>query len=228
MAEIIPAILPESRQALELQLAMIRGIARSVQIDMVDGAYAPNTTWPYTINRRPTIDDVQFPFGVDFHFEMDLMVAHAADIAALCVQAGARRIIVHADAPGAHEALQALQHVSSEKAPVTRGIALSPASDFAAINTYEGLYDFVQVMGIAHVGFQGQRFDARALELIRTIRIGYPALPIQVDGGVNHATIPDLLAAGATRLVVGSAIWASENPLQAIQSLHALVNSLLQ
>ncbi len=51
----------------------------------------------------------------------------------------------------------------------------------------------------------------------------YPGLPISIDGGVSLETATDLIAAGADRLVVGSAIFGSENVIQAVEDFKNLL-----
>ena len=82
-------------------------------------------------------------------------------------------------------------------------------------------------MGIEKVGFQGQPFDPHAITLVQQVREKYPKLPIQVDGGVSEETIPELVVAGVTRLVVGSKIWQSNDPVAEIIKLKNLANSVI-
>jgi ribulose-phosphate 3-epimerase len=77
-------------------------------------------------------------------------------------------------------------------------------------------------MGIKNVGFQGQDMDEKVYETISAIRAKYPELPISVDGGVTLENAGDLVDAGATRLVSGSAIFGSNNPKEAIDYLKSL------
>ncbi|MGH7141235.1 MAG: hypothetical protein ACREGH_01190 [Minisyncoccia bacterium] len=255
--QIVPAILVPSLQELEASLARVTGAARAVQIDVIDGRYVPNTTWPFGSGEQQaassggtfveaktseplTVDSgqkdiIQLPFAEEFEFEIDLMVERPLDIARAFIAAGAARIIIHADAEGAREALESLQ--SSRKGPSLRpvakdsplqlliGVALSCDASLESLGAFEGLYDFVQVMGIEKVGFQGQPFDKSAVELVAAVHAADPDLKIQVDGAVGEETIPDLVRAGATRLIVGSRIFASDDPKEALRSLQMTVNS---
>ena len=82
--------------------------------------------------------------------------------------------------------------------------------------------DFIQLMGIDRVGYQGQKFDEKVIEKIRATRVKYPDLPISIDGAVSLETAPMLIAAGANRLVIGSAIFESDNPIDAIAKFKSL------
>lgn len=77
-------------------------------------------------------------------------------------------------------------------------------------------------MGIATIGRQGEPFDERVIEKIKSIRAKYPDMVISIDGGVSFDTAPELIEAGATRLVAGSAIFENPNPHGAIQELKSL------
>jgi ribulose-phosphate 3-epimerase len=52
--------------------------------------------------------------------------------------------------------------------------------------------------------------------------VKYPNLPLSVDGGVSFETAPLLKAAGATRLVSGSAIFGSENIEEAVTEFKSV------
>jgi ribulose-phosphate 3-epimerase len=225
MIEIIPAILTESGDTLNDRLALIRGAVSAVQIDVVDGIFAPNKTWPYENNSQLTTDNLQLSFANEFEFELDLMVHGAEDAAERWRKAGAKRLVIHIDSPDAREALMAMRFEREERAApegVSIGIALPSSGNAQMLGEFENLFDYVQVMGIEKIGFQGQPFDHRAVELVQSLREHYPRLPIQVDGGVSAATIPMLVSAGATRLIVGSQIWKSSDPKAEIAKLQAI------
>ncbi len=85
--------------------------------------------------------------------------------------------------------------------------------------------DFVQLMGIAKIGKQGQPFDERTLERAKKLSTKYPDLEIAVDGSVNKETIPKLLDHGVTRFAPGSAIASQSDPVSAYKDLLALLPS---
>jgi len=227
MIEIIPAILPKSFSDLEMKLATIEGAATRVQVDVVDGVFAPNTTWPYTEGtrfERILAEDEGMPFWESFDFEFDAMVANPKEEIPKYLKAGATRVVVHGAGTEILSALEALQSDRTGDFGVEIGLALLPGDSPATFAQYKELVDFVQVMGIAQVGVQGSAFDERALNLIATLRADNPSLTIQVDGGVNLENARTIASAGANRLVVGSAIFASTNPLEALEALEDEVN----
>jgi ribulose-phosphate 3-epimerase len=77
-------------------------------------------------------------------------------------------------------------------------------------------------MGIARIGYQGEKFDERVLDRVKYLREANKDVIIGVDGGVSLKTAPQLLSLGATRLVSGSGIFNAENISRAIDEFKAL------
>ncbi len=223
---IIPAILPKSFTDLKQHLVQMQGVAPLVQVDVVDGIFAPTKTWPYTGGdefEKIVAQDEGLPFWEDIDFQFDLMLANPKDEMERFVQTGAASVIVHAMSPGAKEALVLLQ----ESRPIVSvGVAFLPSAAVADVQAFEGLYDFVQVMGIAEVGSQGKPFDTQTLFLVAALRAARPELLIQIDGGVSLSNAEALVQAGANRLVVGSAIFGAKDPVDAYKALYTRVNAL--
>ncbi len=228
MIQIIPAILEKDLSGITARLASVLGEATLVQIDVVDGTFAPNRTWPFS---GPEQDDEldaivagtrTLPFTNDFDFQFDLMVEDALKEALRFATLGTSALIVHASSPGAREALEALQERRAGDFPVKLGVALSPAVSADALEEFSGLYDFVQAMGIAKPGFQGEPFDPRALELVGALRRKYPRLTIQVDGGVGREHLAAIARAGADRAAEGSVIFAAPDPKAALRELFSI------
>lgn len=203
--EIVPALLVRSLEDLEEGLRRLRGVCPWVQIDVVGDNYLEGQE--------------SFPNWEEFNFEADLMVHHQARVAEDMVQLGAARVVVHAERD-ARVALEALQKYRTGEFAVQVGVALHPHDAPEVLHTFDGLYDYVQVMGIAQEGAQGQPADSRALELVRALRAAYPDLLIQVDGAVAPR-VKELVAAGVSRLVIGSGVVDAENPKAAYQEFLA-------
>ena len=227
MIEIVPAILPNSFGDLEEKLAIMQGTVRRVQIDAVDGIFAPNKTWPYTEGsrfERILAEEEGMPFWEEFDFEFDAMVAHPKVEIPKFLKAGATRIVIHGAGSDILDMLTLLQPEREGDFAIEVGVALLPGDDAALFAQYRELCDFVQVMGIAKVGFQGSEFDERSLGLITSLRHNHGELTIQVDGGVRLSNARALAHAGANELIVGSAIFANTEPLEALRALKAEAN----
>jgi pentose-5-phosphate-3-epimerase len=190
----------------------LHGVAPLIQIDLIgknilEGRYA-------------------LPFWEEFDFECDIMLADPAHEVQTCIDAGASRMVVHADAASAQGALEALQPMRGGDIPTLLGLALRSHDTSDMLKPFENLYDFVQVMGIDHIGKQGEPPDPhhREVELVKQLRAQFPDLTIQVDGAAA-AHVRELVSAGANRLVIGSAIIASDNPKAAYKTLYTEANA---
>lgn len=221
---IVPAILPKDFQEMFAKLELLKGAADAVQIDIVDGKFAPNKTWPYVGDRGEFAAMLKekegFPFWKDFDFEFDLMVGKPAERVADFVRVGASRVIVHIESIES-DALSSL--INEWKHVVDIGLALKSATPLAELETFLHEVSFVQCMGNDRIAFQGVALDeAVVLPKIALLRKRYPELTISVDIGVNLETAPRLIEAGANHLVAGSAIFGSANPIKAIRQFESL------
>jgi ribulose-phosphate 3-epimerase len=229
--DIIPAILAYSYKELAEHCGRLKGIAPRVQIDVVDGAYASPKSWPHRDGaqfKQIVKDERGLPRWGELDFEFDLMVEDPAAEAMEYVHAGASRILLHAKSPTAPKALEMLLGLrdSDDGAfSVKVGVALGAGQSPDHLEPFEAQFDFVQVMGIDKEGRQGQSFDEKARYLVERLHHRYPALPIQVDGGVSIENARALATAGATRLVVGSALWKQDDLKAAYEALYNEANA---
>jgi ribulose-phosphate 3-epimerase len=74
-------------------------------------------------------------------------------------------------------------------------------------------------------GFGGQTFIPASLDKVRRVRdildaAGSPA-PIEIDGGIDDTNVADVVAAGASILVAGNAIFGKPDPEGATRALRA-------
>jgi ribulose-phosphate 3-epimerase len=147
------------------------------------------------------------------------------------LHAGAGKLVIHlestSDVTGVIDELEERYGRDKEFSPELLSVALSINidTDLALLEPHLPRIDYVQFMGIARIGQQGIPFDERVLEKIATFKKAHPDIPVQVDGGVSLETAPKLLAAGAERLVVGSALWKSDD---VAHTLHAFNELLLE
>jgi ribulose-phosphate 3-epimerase len=221
MIEIIPAIMADSFVALHAMAAQVVGLVPVVQIDVMDGIFVPSTSWPYcsrdtTALQPPTTAVATLPLRQQLVYEVDLMVAAPAQAAPAWIQAGAHRVVVHLESLDDPATLLALLR-GRYGDTVEVGIALGVDTPAEAIIPWVSAIDVVQCMGIATIGYQGQPFEERVIPKIRQIRAAHPDVALSVDGGVSLDTAPRLIAAGANRLVSGSAIFQSGNIAAAIE-----------
>ena len=230
MHEITPAILERTFGEVSNKLALVAGVtgvARTIQIDICDGVFVPHLTWPFispaqydkTLNLDRTFkmmgeEKVEMPYWENFDFELDLMVAQPKDILPGLLAIGPSRVFFHVEAFAGSDLYAEIETLCRMMPTIVEpGLALDVTTDpeimYALLD--DKLVTSVQCMGIAALGAQGTELDELVYKNIETIRARYPHLPISVDGGVTLANASKLIAAGATRLVAGSAIFSAEN-----------------
>ncbi|OGZ08289.1 MAG: hypothetical protein A3C93_05145 [Candidatus Lloydbacteria bacterium RIFCSPHIGHO2_02_FULL_54_17] len=233
MTDIIPAIMPDSYDDLVLKAARVRGLVPLAQIDIMDGTFVPSKSWPYATGGVKKDEhflalsrqDEGMPFWEELDYEIDLMILEPEKHIDEWLPIGASRLIFHVeavkdiDAFRGHDVFkEGARDINGEKV-VEIGLAINPDTSPELLEPYIKQIDFVQCMGIAKIGYQGQPFDERVLEQVNKLRVKYPNLKISVDGGVSLDTVPLLKAAGANRLVAGSAVFGAENTALAVKEL---------
>lgn len=237
MVEIIPAIIPKSFQHLNEKMSLVSEIVPIVQIDVTDGVFVPERSWPYIKTPDPDFASILkeengFPFWETIDFEVDMMISNPESQWESWLTAGAKRIIIHAESVKTESAknLKNLFETIKKKLPsedsllyTEIGVALNIDTPNEEIYPLLSSVDFVQFMGIAKIGFQGQPFDDRVLAKISDLRGKYPNATISVDGGVNKENAVSLVKAGANRLVVGSAIFETEDIPETLMDFQSLV-----
>jgi ribulose-phosphate 3-epimerase len=223
MTEVIPAIIPEDFQLLSSEMVAVKEYVPLVQIDIIDGLFAPDPTWPYTdgpgaaIFKEITAGKRGFPLWKKLQFEIDLMVKRPEEVLEDWIATGASAIIIHADSTDKHtEIFDRLA-----EGGVGIGLALKPSNSNDLVEQFIDEIDFLQLMGSDQIGYHGVELDPLVYDKIADIRAGFPNLPIAVDIGVNLDTAPQLVRAGATQLVSGSAIFGSGDIPAAIERLSS-------
>lgn len=105
MIEIIPAILPKNYEDMKNKIALVRGVVPFVQIDICDGSFVQNKTWPFSTggasdyNFQNILNEREgMPFWEDIDFELDLMVSDAVENFDIYTKLGPKRIIFHIEA----------------------------------------------------------------------------------------------------------------------------------
>lgn len=232
MIEVIPAIMPKSFSDVVEKVSRVAPFISSVQLDLMDGKFVPEKTWPYFSYNDSDFaallsEDKGLPTWESIDYEIDLMSAVPESDVFDWIKIGARRVILHAES--SDDILKLIGEIRNEfgnpkdspTAPEI-GIAANNDTPLTEWKNLIPLVDFVQCMGIAKIGYQGQPFDERVIERIKMLREKYPTLPISVDGAVNGDTAPRLVAAGANRLASGSYIFKSDSIKETIENLQNL------
>ena len=210
---IAPSVLPVdfSRLGDEI-MALEKAGVDLIHWDVMDGVFVPNLTFgPDVIaSTRPL---------VDLEFEAHLMVVEPDRLVERYVEAGCSTVLVHAEA--CDHLHRTLAHIADLGA--TPGVALNPHTPAEVIRNVRDLLGVVLVMTV-NPGFGGQSYiesiESKVTE-VASLLDGYDCV-VEVDGGIGPTTVATVVAAGADRLVSGSALFRDDEGLEhAVAGLRA-------
>jgi ribulose-phosphate 3-epimerase len=214
MIKIAPSILAADFGNLRSQIEEAeRGGADWIHIDVMDGHFVPNITFgPMLVSaaRKCT----RLP--LDVHLMIEEPDRFIKDFS----EAGADRITVHQEASlHLHRTLEAIKERN-----VKAGIALNPATPVFSLEEIVGVTDLILIMTV-EPGYGSQSFIPFTLRKIREARKLVEEIQkeifIEVDGGINPQTAPEVVRAGADVLVAGTAIFREPSIAKAISTLRS-------
>ena len=202
---VAPSVLPVDFSRLGDEcIALEKAGVDLIHWDVMDGVFVPNLTFgPDVIASTRHL--------VDLEFEAHLMVVDPDRLVDRYVDAGCSTVLVHAEA--CDHLHRTLSHIADLGA--TPGVALNPHTPAEVIRHVRDLLGVVLVMTV-NPGFGGQSYigamEPKVAE-VATMLDGYDCA-LEVDGGVGPSTVADVVAAGADRLVSGSALFGDPEGLE--------------
>ena len=225
--EIIPAIIPISFEDMREKVSSVRDLVEWVQVDVIDGIFAPSASWPYAVGdivsfQKMVNDAKSLPFLDKLNYEIDLMVENPEEEIPKWYSIGARRFIVHIESIKNLDILEQIIIQYRKNGISEVGIALGIDTPVDIMEPIINDIDCVQLMGIARIGYQGERFDERVIDRVKHLRKIHKDVIISIDGGVSFETALPLIKSGATRLVAGSAIFGSDDIERSINTLRSV------
>ncbi len=211
--QIAPSILSADFGALSRDIAAVeRGGADLIHVDVMDGHFVPNITiGPPVVRAIKRVATLP----LDVH----LMIEEPDRYLEAFVEAGASMISVHVEAvPHLH---RTITHI--KKLGARAGAVLNPSTPAVALDDIAGVLDYVLVMSV-NPGFGGQSFIPHSLEKVRRVakvltRNGAD-IPIEIDGGIDARNVAHVVAAGASIIVAGTAIFGAPDAEQATRDLR--------
>lgn len=185
-----------------------------LQIDVMDGVFVPSISFG-----MPIVAALRRAVGLTL--DCHLMIVQPERYVADFVKAGANHITVHLEATThLHRTIQQIKQLGA-----TAGVALNPATPLGALEEILPYVDLVLLMSV-NPGFGGQEYIPTTDDKLTRLRgmldaRGLSDVYIQVDGGVHQANVAEVVRAGATNLVAGSAIFNAKLSVeQTIQGMR--------
>lgn len=210
--KIAPSLLAADFSRLESEIRRVEEHVEWLHLDVMDGHFVPNISFGI-----PVIESIR---GVtSLYFDCHIMTTNPGVYLPELAKAGVDLTTMHIEA------------IPDPTGPAERarasglefGLVLNPATPFEAIAPYAELCDVIVIMSV-EPGFGGQSFIPEVLGKVEAAREwvenrGLQA-DIQVDGGITPENARSAVAAGATVLVAGSAVFRAEDPPAAVKELR--------
>jgi len=205
MVELLPSILSADFAHLADQIAAAeRGGGSTIHVDIMDGHFVPNITIG-----PPVVKSLRK--ATNLPLDCHLMIDNPNEYIEAFAEAGADWVSVHYEAcPHLHRTLELILHHGMKP-----GVVINPATRVDLIEQILPMVHHVLVMSV-NPGFGGQEFIPFSLDKIRRLahlrREHGLAFKIEVDGGVAHDTVAQVVQAGAELLVAGNAVFGAGDP----------------
>jgi ribulose-phosphate 3-epimerase len=218
MVELLPSILSSDFAHLADDVAAAeRGGGTVIHVDVMDGHFVPNITLG-----PPVVKSLRK--ATNLPLDCHLMIDNPNEYIPAFADAGANWVSVHYEAcPHLHRTIELILNHGMKP-----GVVLNPATRVDLILDILPMLHHVLIMSV-NPGFGGQRFIPFSLDKIRRIAEIRQELGLQfrieVDGGVAHDTIAQVVQAGAELLVAGNAVFGFGNAEQNARELLAAARS---
>jgi ribulose-phosphate 3-epimerase len=208
MVEIIPAILEKDWQGLERKINLVKSFASTIQIDIIDGEFAPFKTF---LDSKPFAK-----YSKDLFLELHLMVKNPLNYLKPFAESGFKRFIAHVEALPQLDDQE--EFIAQGKIFGEVGLALDDLTGIDSLKIPLNNLDCLLVM-LVKAGSSGQHFNLANIEKIKQLR-EKTQIAIEADGGINLESIVKAKEAGATRFSVNSFLYSAQSPQERYNLLH--------
>ncbi len=211
--KIAPSLLSANFLQLEEQVQELeKAGADWLHLDVMDGHFVPNLTFGPLLVKA-------FRTATTLPLDVHLMIEHPERYLIDFASAGADFLTVHVEScPHLHRTIQQIKSLGCRA-----GVALNPATPLLMIEEILAEVDLVLIAAV-NPGFGGQELIPAMIAKITRLRewldIRAPHVELEVDGGLNPNTVTEVAGAGATVLVVGSAVFNDQGSIS--KNIHTL------
>lgn len=210
MYEIIPAILEKEWNEIERKINLVKPFAKTIHIDLIDGKFAPQTTF---LDPSPFQEYTQ-----DLFFELHMMVDDPIQYLKPWADAGFKRFLGHVEKMPDQEEFVAQGQLLGEV-----GLAIDTSTPIGAIKVYYDDLDCLLLMCVK-AGESGQKFNQEQLKKVEMLKLVQHDMVIEVDGGINDQTIMMAKDSGAKRFSVNSFLFKAKD----LNANYLTLESLLE
>jgi ribulose-phosphate 3-epimerase len=208
--KIIPAILTDNLDTFQKQIKQMEDVTDLVQIDISDGQFTPF---------KSLLADDARQVVTSLKYELHLMVKDpSAAIEEWYNIPNVSSVVFHIEAAKIPAAI--IEHIKSYG--WTAGVALNPETPIDAVEAAAYQADKILFLSVTP-GAQGQTFAPAVLEKIKKFKSTHPQVAVSVDGGLHQAELKQLKELGVEEAVVGSEIFAAQDPSKRFLELEALL-----
>ena len=196
--QLAPSILSADFNRLGEQIQRVeKAECRWLHIDIMDGMFVPSISFG-----MPVVKSIRKESSL--YFDVHMMVKDPERYVEEFQSCGADMITVHAEA--CRDLAETVKKIHETGADA--GVAVNPDTPLSAVTDVMDQVEMILIMSV-YPGFGGQKYIPESTERIRTLRRmldekGLEHVHIQVDGGINRATIDEVLAAGANIIVAAT------------------------
>jgi ribulose-phosphate 3-epimerase len=210
MTEIIPTIFATSKRMFDEKFTKLLDVSKKLQIDFMDGQFV--TKRSIKLTAVPSLRDL------DNEFEAHLMVTNPRSWIKRLKNKGFKKVIFHYSAMDFDEEETRKLANDIRKLDMLAFVAINPEVREDEIFGLLDDVDGILIMGV-HPGREKQHLLDKTHWKLKNIRKINNKIVLQVDGGVNPITAPELIKSGADILNSGSFVSRSNNPKEALQGL---------